>query len=672
MFKKFKPNLVNWSSTWARLDFRAYFTDTSAIVFIVCASLLAALYLFRVPVQMLINWLFINPLLSKVPADDLGIDVLLLVFLAISSLFFLAKFWRYLLPSINSLFACGTVIVGYFLLRHFEEGIDSLHFHIGLIRRYTYGSVFLFSLMPFLLSYKTYLLGMRIEPGRLSFIEDTPSIEDYQDVYNRDAFAQTLYNHITATSTRSAFAIGIVGDWGSGKSDLNERLKKKLEDRRDTIVLDFNAWRVNKSDVLIESFFKALSAQLRPYNYSIVRKIKNYSKQILQPAKEIQYKLLDTLIGEWFPEEDIQTQYESINRAITATGKRLVIFIDDTDRLSSKEVMEVLRLVRNTANFANTFFVVGIDHAYILSVISQGKEFANEVEYLKKIFQFTITLPSFKKDIFLKELLTLLETSDLEEREKRKLKGGLTKLSYDRNDFVTRYYEGAQHDDILENMLETMRDLKRFANSFKVAFNLIKDEADIHDLIVLELIRNKSVEVYNLIRSREIIDFKPEKLVFGFNQEKWEAFEQGQGKLLSTNDLKALREAVEYLFKNPGYKNSRQLMDASNFYIYFSFQLFNQIPMKEFNGLLQKDADHIVVGFNGWIDDRKEKDLLKIIGALETLPDSDFLHKMIGVFVRVNSRESTWFAYAGKLFFAKAAFNLRHYFAGEEDSVTSK
>jgi hypothetical protein len=183
-------------------------------------------------------------------------------------------------------------------------------------------------------------------------------------------------------------------------------------------------------------------------------------------------------------------------------------------------------------------------------------------------------------------------------------------------------------------------------------------------LMVLELIRNKCVEVYNMIRARELIDYSMDKFVYLFNQEKWNRFAERKDQYLSAVDLDNLKTAIEYLFDDPGYKNHRKILEPPNFYIYFSFQLFNQISLKEFNALLKQDVDTIVKGFNEWIGDKKEGDLIRIIGAMEVFPNANFLQKMITVFCRVDSSSPQWNLYANSFFYSNRAFNLKQYFKG--------
>src|SRR5688572_27676571 len=47
------------------------------------------------------------------------------------------------------------------------------------------------------------------------------------------------------------FAIGIFGDWGSGKTTLMRAVSRELEERPDVVQVWFNAWRYEREEHLI-------------------------------------------------------------------------------------------------------------------------------------------------------------------------------------------------------------------------------------------------------------------------------------------------------------------------------------------------------------------------------------------------------------------------------------
>lgn len=68
------------------------------------------------------------------------------------------------------------------------------------------------------------------------------------------------------------------------------------------------------------------------------------------------------------------------------------------DRLYSNEVIEVLRLVRNTANFTNTIYLLAYEKSYIQKAIKEELHVDNRIPFMDKIVQMEVPLPKREQD----------------------------------------------------------------------------------------------------------------------------------------------------------------------------------------------------------------------------------------------------------------------------------
>jgi hypothetical protein len=643
---------------WIRL----YTNDFKKSLFYWFVAFFGVFYLLQIPIKKAINIFWVDPIISHCITTS-GADVAFYLLLFFSLGRFVYRLYKNLIPTLNSILFGVVLLLVYNFFFLNDSAYFFYEFSLGILKNCHYASVLLLSSLLIGFTYKSYRNPLIKIPSVHSLLDDAPFIDSYSDQYGRTKYANSIANHINCTSSSISIAIGIVGDWGAGKSDFLSRLKSSLRENPENIIFDFNPWRVNKADAIIEEFFKAFSKILRPYNQTITSQISDYSSRILKTAKETHFRIFDLLIGEWFHEEGIQEKYDLINSAIKATSKRIVIFIDDVDRLSGKEVMEVLRIIRNTASFANTFFVVGIDHNYIVEVLKNTNDFSNEAEYLKKVFQLTITLPAFKKDGFINEIEKILLTPDMATKYQEQISSALRKLGNDVNDEITlssAFAPAIFYEDLLEKMIDNIRDLKRFCNSFKITFDILKGEADIHDLIVLELIRNKDIEVYNAIRNRSIVvlDFMTSSNKFTIDENKW-----GNLKAkIAEKDRDHMEIAIRYLFKDEAYKSQRKFVYAQNFYIYFSYQLFNLISFNEFNQTLEEESDQIISQFKKWIDAGQVKELQNIISFLEDFKDAESFKKFVVTLLKLWIPRSNWLEYAKHLVVVGWIHNQKKYF----------
>ncbi len=662
------PAVFLWLGKWLRLDIGLYF---SAFKFRALIPPLALTFIFVLSekiIKSLINGYLVCPIFQWVPDKNISADIVILLTGILTLIFLFKQIIKQLLPTLNSLIWSVTILIIYVYGFRSSNEYVFYQFNLPLPEHLFYSDILLASLLVLTSNYKSFFNKLDIPKTRYALLTDGSTIDKYTDAYGRTEYANTIAEHINKTSTDNSFAIAVTGEWGSGKTDFLSRLKKTLEESTDNICFDFNPWRVNKPDAIIEEFFKSLTVKLQPYNQSIAAKIRDYSKRILQTSKDLQFRLVDALLGDWIPEESIQGQYENINAGIESIGKRIVVFIDDLDRLTGSEVMEVLRLIRNTANFSNTFFIVGIDQKYIVEVLKNTKHFSNEEEYLKKVFQLVITLPAFKKEIFSSKVKEFIITDDLSPASKTKLTDTLGRLGVDFPDETTGFAPPVSPEHLLEKLNANLRDLKRFCNSFKIAFNILEDETDIYDLFLLELIRNKNIEVYNKIRDRSLLKFEKEHSdQFALNDEDWQQFTESKKGVLPPEDLINLEEALQYLLADRTFKNNRKLKLAHNFFLYFSYQLFNLISLKEFNETIEKDYDQVLAKFNEWANaPEKLKELLVVTEYLLDFKDASFLQKMAAVYLNIKESKEYWRSHVRKLIFEHSAGNLDQYFEGDQ------
>lgn len=619
-------------------------------------AVLGILILFNSLIKKIITRTLVTPILSTCSQNSIIVDVTFLILLLISSVHFIRKIKKDLLPTINSIAICIFSICIYLIFFRYDKTWSFYAFY-----NIAYSDVFIFSIVLLVIQFKSYQLQLTKKSNQFSLLEDIAE-SNSDDVYNRIGYSKQIAEHINSTSTKNSFAIGIIGEWGSGKTDFMLRLKSQLELEKDNILFEFNPWRVNKRDAIVEEFFKSLSKELKPYNHSIISKIKDYSKRILLTDKDIHYRFIDTLLNEWFPNKSLQEEYDEINESIKATGKRFIIFIDDLDRLTGKEIMEVLRIIRNTASFANTFFVVGIDQRYIVNVLRKTEEFSYEDEYLKKVFQLTITLPAFKKEIFYNKLCEYLIFKDHEERYQHKINEVLTRFTYDSKDISSIYFPDAPILSHIEQLLDNIRDLKRFSNSFKISFNILKDEVDIYDLMILELIRNKNIYVYNKLRDKTLLGYSTGKAKYVLNDTEWELV---KNSIDNSTDISAIEKAIKFLVTDFSYKSPRKFVETHNFYLYFSYQLFNIISLKEFNETVSEKEDIILNKFKYWNNEGKASELKRIVDAIDDFVDADFLYKMVCVYLKMEDTSgypNIWFITGLNLVFTKRIKNHVQYF----------
>lgn len=300
---------------------------------------------------------------------------------------------------------------------------------------------------------------------------------------NAQEFAKVLISKMIQTDVSvSAFAIGIEGTWGSGKSTFLGYIRQSLPN--EVVVMDFNPWLSISDKSLVKSFFDVMANVVsKELDRDLFSPITQYGDAIAS---------LDG-VGGWMEavknyllrhlERDIYSLKERISEVLRNRGKNIVVIIDDMDRLDHKELFEVLRLIRNTADFPGVFYIAAYDRDYVTEQL-QNCGISRAESYLEKIFNLEMNLPkTLAKDI---QYALVNELKDMLPGEK----------------YVHLSYPVSAIKDILQNY----REMKRFAREFSLSLsfmveNIGSEEFNSEDLFVLELIRYSDYGLYQILRN---------------------------------------------------------------------------------------------------------------------------------------------------------------------------
>jgi GTPase SAR1 family protein len=317
------------------------------------------------------------------------------------------------------------------------------------------------------------------------FVQDNPVFELVDDTFTRNHMACQIKEMITFTNNRRSFAIGILGEYGSGKTSFLNLINAALP-KDGYAKLQFNPWDSDNALSIQKDFFDQLVSVIATIDPKISSLVHSYSRKISR---------LDDTSRSWINRIRLfgsagsaSSGYEKlkINKALQRSNKKIIITIDDLDRLHSDEVIEVLKIIRNTGDFSKVFYIVAYEKAYVQNAIKTLNEEGNH-NYLEKIFQVEVPLPKRDENALIEFL-------------KGKIKPTLTarhfSLLEDKiipNDFNSQYGESCK------SIFRHSRDVIKFVNGFKMTYILIGEEVDFEDLFVLELLKFRFQLLYDMI-----------------------------------------------------------------------------------------------------------------------------------------------------------------------------
>lgn len=325
---------------------------------------------------------------------------------------------------------------------------------------------------------------------------DVPIKESQKDILNRKSFAQSLAKVMINYSAPDAFTIGLYGPWGSGKTSvINMVLEAIAASSDDVVILRFNPWLCADSKQLITQFFKQLATAIklkRKGSERIWQLIDDYSDILeLSGGVTIAGTILSTIAkilgkkARVYTEKlgnDLQQKKNNIIEQLSKNKVKIVVSIDDIDRLSEDEIVAVFQLVKSLADFPNTMYLLAFDYDVVIKALAKVQHGDGE-EYLQKIIQVPFALPEANAESIQNVLFDRLDNilSDIPDSQ------------WDKELWVELYHFG------VKPYIRSIRDVIRYTNVFSLKYELLKNETDAVDLLGLTCLQVFEPVVYQIL-----------------------------------------------------------------------------------------------------------------------------------------------------------------------------
>lgn len=224
---------------------------------------------------------------------------------------------------------------------------------------------------------------------QLYFIADEEIGEETEDLLASTEQAKSFAETVLESGAHPGLVFGVDGPWGVGKTsfiNLAERHWAKAENR--VVVCRFEPLRYASEPDLADRLIRDLSASIqqkvfapefRPAASRYSRLIKGKAdvsflgfKLSLEPSQETVDELLD-----------------DIDEALRRIGRRVIIVIDDLDRLDAKTTNNVLFATRKTFKLSQATYVL----CYDTEILAESKEEGSRArEFLEKFVTVKLSL----------------------------------------------------------------------------------------------------------------------------------------------------------------------------------------------------------------------------------------------------------------------------------------
>ncbi len=431
------------------------------------------------------------------------------------------------------------------------------------------------------------------------FGKDTPILNCADDLLSRDNFVKSLKEAIVNYNDNESLTIGLYGKWGEGKTSVINLLKEKLEKQADIICFTFEPWLYSNTEQLMSMFFKDLSHCVgNEYNQNELSKIfKSYAEafEVISHIPEstgitkFLSKLLSFIFKKLSCQKTLLQLKVDIENYIESLNKKILIIIDDIDRLNNNEIQQIFQLVKMLGNFKNTIYLLSMDDTIVANSLKEVQKY-DGYKYLEKIVQVPLLLPLSKKE----------EIFDYLDKNLKEILKDFLKYEKDK-----KYFNSLINNNF-SLFFDNLRDVNKYLNIFRFKKNALLHKVNKTDLAVLTALEIFEPKIYNYLKNNQ-------DSLYGFKKDFTTALE-----LAKRLDKSYLKELLSKLFPNTKDINieiERAIKNRDYFEAYFSLSIDNKIYKKEVDDFLETlvDKEQFILEINNVLIHENSQNIIENI-----------------------------------------------------------
>lgn len=326
-------------------------------------------------------------------------------------------------------------------------------------------------------------------------------------------FARALAQAVAGRASGDGFVIGVQAAWGMGKSSAINLALEAIEDLESgrpekTRVRHFNPWLFSGLEALVRGYLSELGRvidetvdQGTPQSTrKVVEKLVRGGAEMAGGAAALAALVLSGgAAGPWagsiksgvtgalnlgahvLDNRSLDSMVEALREHLRGIEGRLLVVVDDLDRLQPDELRQILTLVKTFGNLPNVIHLIVYDRTIVDGAL--GSATPGQPSFREKIVQVELDLPPPDR-------------------------AGLRTMTFDRLIAVIGPEPPMGREDWWEvtqlafsQYLRTPRDAVRLTNALSVAWPSVQGEVYVPDFVAIELLRHFERATYDALRS---------------------------------------------------------------------------------------------------------------------------------------------------------------------------
>ena len=316
-------------------------------------------------------------------------------------------------------------------------------------------------------------------PGGLTPATDEPIESWKQDALGRAAIVEILTSKIMIGK---APVIALSGPLGVGKTSVLNLLEAHLSDR--AIVVRFVTWLPGSQDALSSYLLADIAKECRKH-YVVPGLSRSASRVARALAASVPYL---KGLAEYFPAMTQRDDILALREALSRIPKRVVVLLDELDRMEKGEVLTLLKMLRGISGLPNCTFLCAVSLEDLMQVVRDGKDEDSRL-YFEKFFPVTVTLPKPNNETLRRVAVQrVVQTFASEEW------------------FRTPAEQDGFESDLAKCWKETaapfcgtFRSIGLLVTDLEIAARLLRRQVDALDLTLITALRRFKPDVYGLV-----------------------------------------------------------------------------------------------------------------------------------------------------------------------------
>jgi predicted KAP-like P-loop ATPase len=371
---------------------------------------------------------------------------------------------------------------------------------------------------------------------------DNPITSSDQDVLGRAVVARDFARSVRELDASQGVVVGVLGAWGHGKSSFVNLMREEFAEMPELPVIEFNPWVFSGDQQLTEVFFREIAAELRLNDESkfgtIAEGLDKYG-DVLSPLAVIPW------FGSWFDrafkatrtaatwwndrKKGTRTFRETVTDALKQLSQPIIVVIDDIDRLTTREIRDIFKLVRLTASFPNVIYVLAFDRRRVEQALSEDGVPGRA--YLEKILQLSFDVPMIPTEVLRVQVFDRLNVI-LQEVDGLRFNGSIWPDVY---------------IEIIEPLVGSLRDVTRLGLSARPTLRALGDQIEAVDLLALEALRVFRPELFQALHNARLA-LTETQAYFGRSEKPHRKAEIEELLKVADGDAGVVRALIQRLF----------------------------------------------------------------------------------------------------------------------------